>query len=111
VSDDDELTQMGVPSISKFISSDENRKIAEFILAQKGFERPLLVGAETPPELVNILRTGFDATMRDPQFLAEMEKARLDVSPASGIRVQELVRAFYATPKDIVTKARTAIRP
>ena len=36
VGDDDELTQMGVPSIWQFISGDENRKIAEFILAQKG---------------------------------------------------------------------------
>jgi tripartite-type tricarboxylate transporter receptor subunit TctC len=110
-SDDDELTQMGVPSLSKFISGDEHRRIAEFILAQKGFERPLLVGPGTPSELVKILRTAFDATMRDPQFLAEMKKGRLDVSPASGARVQELVRAFYATPKDIVAKARAAIRP
>jgi tripartite-type tricarboxylate transporter receptor subunit TctC len=111
VSDDNELTQMGIPSIWKFISGDENRKIAEFILAQKGFERPLLVGPDTPPELVNILRTAFDATMRDPQFLAEMEKGRLDVSPSPGTKVQALVQTFYATPKDIVTKARAAIRP
>ena len=102
---------MGVPSIWQFISGDENRKIAEFILAQKGFERPLVVGPDTPAELVDILRTAFDATMRDPQFLAEMEKGRLDVSPSPGAKVQALVQGFYATPKDIVQKARAAIRP
>ncbi len=111
VSDDDELTQMGVPSIWQFISGDENRKIAEFILAQKGFERPLLVRPETPPDLVKILRAAFGDTMSDPQFLAEMEKSRLDLSPSPGAKVQELVQAFYATPKDIVSKARGAIRP
>jgi tripartite-type tricarboxylate transporter receptor subunit TctC len=109
--DNDELTQMGVPTIWKFISGDDNRKVAEFILAQKGFERPLLVRAGTPPELVNILRSAFDATMRDPQFLADAEKAQLEISPSPGTRVQELVRAFYATPKDIVEKGRAAIRP
>ena len=111
VGDDDELTQMGVPSLSQFVSSDENRKIADFILAQKGFERPLAVGPDTPASLVEILRTAFDATMRDPHFLAEMEKARLDVSPAPGAKVQELVQNFYATPREIVAKARAAIRP
>ncbi len=111
VGDDDELTKMGVPSIWQFISGDENRKIAEFILAQKGFERPLVMGPDTPAELVGILRKAFDATMQDPQFLAEMEKGRLDVSPAPGTKVQALVQGFYATPKDIVQKARGAIRP
>jgi len=111
VVDDDELTQMGVPSLADFVSGDENRKIAAFVLAQKGFERPLLVGPNTPADLVKLLRTAFDATMSDPQFLAEMEKSRLDVSPSPGLKVQELVQSFYATPSDIVTKARAAIRP
>ena len=111
VGDDDELTKMGVPSLAKYLSGDENRKIADFILAQKGFERPLLVGPDTPPDLVKILRAAFDATMNDAQFLAEMDKGHLDVSPSPGVKVQELVQSFYATPKDIVVKARAAIRP
>jgi tripartite-type tricarboxylate transporter receptor subunit TctC len=111
VGDDDELTQIGVPSIWKFIANDESRKIAELILAQKGFERPLLVAPGTPAELVKILRDAFDATMRDAQFLAEMEKTHLDVSPAPGVKVQELVEKFYSTPREVVTKARAAIRP
>jgi tripartite-type tricarboxylate transporter receptor subunit TctC len=106
-----ELTNLGVPPIWRFITSDENRKIAEFILIQKGFERPLLVAPGTPPELVTILRTAFDQTMRDPQFLAEAEKGLLDISPSPGVKVQELVQTFYATPRDVVEKARVAIRP
>lgn len=111
VEDDDELIKMGVPSLWKFVPDGEKRKIAEFILAQKGFERPLVIGPGTSTELVGILRSAFDATMRDPKFLAEMEKGRLDVSPAPGTKVQAMVEGFYSTPKDIVTKARAAIRP
>jgi tripartite-type tricarboxylate transporter receptor subunit TctC len=111
VNENAELTKLGVPMIWKFIADEENRKVAEFILAQKGFERPLLVRAGTPPELVDILRKAFDATMRDPQFLADAEKASLELAPSPGTRVQELVQAFYATPKPIVEKARIAIRP
>jgi tripartite-type tricarboxylate transporter receptor subunit TctC len=111
VADEEDLTQLGVPSIFQFITRDEDRRVAEFVLAQKGFERPLVVGPGTPAQLVKTLRAAFDATMRDDQFLAEMEKTRLDVSPASGEKVQKLVEAFFATPKEIVAKAREAIRP
>jgi len=111
VNENPELTKMGVPAIWKFVKGDENQKVAKFILSQKGFERPLLIRSGTSPELVDILRKAFDATMEDPQFLADAKKARLEVSPASGVKVQELVEAFYATPKDVVNKARAAIRP
>lgn len=111
IMEDAELTKLGVPTIWKFIADAEQRKIAEFILAQKGFERPMLLRGGTPPELVSILRSAFDATMRDPHFLADAEKAALEISPATGVAVQALVKAFYATPKEIVEKARLAIRP
>ena len=37
--------------------------------------------------------------MNDKQFLADAEKARLDVSPLSGAKVQDLVQKLYATPQ------------
>ena len=111
VDENPELTRMGVPPIWKYLKGDDDQKIAKFVLSQKGFERPLLIRDGTPPELVAILRKAFDATMEDPKFLADAEKARLEVSPASGAKVQELVEAFYATPTNIVEKARIAIRP
>jgi len=106
-----ELTEMGVPSIWGFIEGEDNRKVAAFVLTQKGFERPLFIRDGTPAVRVQILRSAFDATMTDPNFLADAEKAGLEVSPSSGARVQELVQGFYATPKDIVEKARLAIKP
>ena len=47
----------------------------------------------------------------DPQFLADAEKMHIDVSAVPGAAVQELIQKLYATPKDIVEKARAAIRP
>ncbi|MDB5652175.1 MAG: efflux transporter protein, partial [Hyphomicrobiales bacterium] len=106
-----ELTEMGVPPIWKFIQGDDNRKVAAFVLTQKGFERPLFIRDGTPADRVQILRAAFDATMTDPNFLADADKAGLEVSPSPGVRVQGLVQGFYATPKDIVEKARLAIKP
>lgn len=111
IKEDAELALMNVPTIWRFIADPELRKIAEFVLMQKGFERPLLVRGGTPPQIVDILRKAFDATMADAQFLADAEKASLEISPSPGAKVQELVQAFYATPADIIEKARLAIRP
>jgi tripartite-type tricarboxylate transporter receptor subunit TctC len=106
-----ELTKLGVPPIWNYVKNDDARKVAEMIVSQQAFERPYIVGLGTPVEHVNTLRAAFDATMTDPQFLADAEKMRIDISPLSGSRVQELVQKLYATPKFIVERARQAIRP
>jgi len=60
---------------------------------------------------VTTLRAAFDATMRDPQYLADAEKMHIDISPLPGATVQQLIQALYATPKPVVEQARAAIRP
>jgi tripartite-type tricarboxylate transporter receptor subunit TctC len=106
-----ELTKLGVPPIWNYIKNDDARKVAEMIVGQQAYERPYITALGTPVELVNTLRAAFDATMADPQFLADAERLRIDISPLSGSTVQELVQKFYATPKDVAERARQAIRP
>ncbi len=106
-----ELSARGVPTIWKYLRSDEARKVHELVVSQQAFTRPYFIATGTPAELVAILRNAFDATMQDPQYLADAEKMRIDISPLSGAKVQELVGQLYATPKAIVERARQAIRP
>jgi tripartite-type tricarboxylate transporter receptor subunit TctC len=109
--ENEELTKLGAPPLWKFIKTDDNRKVAELIVSQQNFQRPYFVAKDTPAELVAILRTAFDATMKDPQFLADAKKVHIDVAPLPGAKVQQLVEAFFATPQAIVERARQAIRP
>jgi len=51
----------------------------------------------------------FDATMKDPAFLAEAAKLQLDVSPMTGEEVQTLVGELARTPKEIVDRVKTAL--
>jgi tripartite-type tricarboxylate transporter receptor subunit TctC len=105
-----ELTRMGVPTIWKYVKSEDDRKVVELVISQTVFQRSYIVSPATPPELLNTLRAAFDAAMRDPQLLDDAEKLRVDIAPLSGAKVQELVQKLYATPKDIVERARLAIR-
>ena len=75
------------------------------------FHRSFIAPPGTAPAQLAILRRAFDATMKDPQFLAEADKLRIDVAPLSGERVQEVVRDLYASPPEVVELARAAIKP
>src|SRR6195256_4543239 len=106
-----ELTRMGVPSVFKYVKSDEARKVVELVISQQVFQRSYIAPPGLPAEQLETLRSAFDATMSDRQFLDDAEKIRIDVSPLSGAKVQALVQKLYVTPKDIVARARQAITP
>jgi len=57
-------------------------------------------------ERVELLRRAFDATMRDPDFIADARKLRMPVSPKSGADALRTVEVIYATPEEIVQAAR-----
>jgi tripartite-type tricarboxylate transporter receptor subunit TctC len=107
----EDLTKLGAPPIWKFIKSDEDRKVAELIVTQQVFGRPYFVPAGTPPERIRILRDAFDKTMQDPAFLEDAKKQRLDIEPLGGAKVQELIEKVYATPANIVERAKAAVKP
>jgi tripartite-type tricarboxylate transporter receptor subunit TctC len=108
---DPELTQKRVPEVWRFVKDDETRQVIELIVAQQIFGRPYIAPPGTAPEQIKILRAAFMATTRDKQFLEEAEKARIDITPSSGERVQEIVHKLYASPKHVVERAKDAIQP
>jgi tripartite-type tricarboxylate transporter receptor subunit TctC len=106
-----ELARMGVPSVFKYLKSDEDRKVVELIISQQVFQRSYIAPPGLPAEQLGALRAAFDATMSDKQFLEDAEKIRIDISPLPGSKVQELVQTLYAMPKDVIARARQAITP
>ena len=111
IAPNEELSRMGVPHVYKYVTSEQNRKVVELIVSQQVFHRSFIAPPETPPEQIDTLRKAFDATMRDPSFLADAAKMRIDVAPLSGVKVQEAVAALYGAPKEIIELARQAISP
>jgi tripartite-type tricarboxylate transporter receptor subunit TctC len=107
----EELTALGVPVIWSFVKDDNDRKVAELVVSQQVFQRSYIVPPDTPAAQIGALRTAFDATMKDRQFLADAEKLKLSITPLSGIKVQALIEKLYATPKALVDRAKAVIRP
>src|SRR5262249_49862456 len=97
-----ELARLGVPQLRPYNKDEAARKVHEMVVSQQTFTRPYFIANGTPAELVTTLRAAFDATMHDPQYLADAEKMRIDISPLPGATVQQLIQVLYATPKPVV---------
>ena len=55
---------------------------------------------KTPDDVLTILRTGFMATLNDPDFLAEAEKFSLDITPMGATEIESIVdRALKVSPE------------
>jgi tripartite-type tricarboxylate transporter receptor subunit TctC len=110
VEKNEELDALGVPDIMEFTKGEDNRAVVELIVAQQYFGRPFVMGPGNPAQSVKIMRAAFDAVMKDPKLLADADKIGLDVTPATGERVQAVVEKMYATPARILELAAKAIR-
>ncbi|MGE0630105.1 MAG: Bug family tripartite tricarboxylate transporter substrate binding protein [Hyphomicrobiaceae bacterium] len=106
---DKALEKLGVPSLWKYVSG-EKRKVAELIVAQQEFHRPYIAPPGTSAPHVAALRKAFDAAMKDKGLLAEAEKAKLSIEPKNAATVEKLIKGMYASPPDLVAKARKALR-
>ncbi len=105
-----EMDRMGVPRTADFAKTEEQRRILEIVYSQQLSSRPYFVAAEVAPERVTALRRAFMDTWKDPDLLAEAEKMGLQVNPVSGEDVQAFLAKIYASPPDLLKKAKEAIK-
>jgi tripartite-type tricarboxylate transporter receptor subunit TctC len=94
-----------VPIVEDLAKTDEQRQILKLIFARQTMGRPFLAPPAVPQDRVETLRKAFMDTMNDKDFLADAEKAQLEITPVSGDKVQALVQEIYQTPPEIAKKA------
>jgi tripartite-type tricarboxylate transporter receptor subunit TctC len=105
-----ELDAWGAPGIMSFTQGADNSAIVELIVAQQAFGRPFVMAPGNPDIAVKQMRAAFMAAMKSPGLLTDAEKIGLDITPATGERVQDVVQKMYQTPERIVDLASKAIR-
>jgi tripartite-type tricarboxylate transporter receptor subunit TctC len=97
-----------VPLVMDFAKTDEQRQILKMVFARNVMGRPYLAPPNVPADRAAALRDAFTATMADKDFRAEADKTNLEINPVSGADVEKLVKEVYATPPDVVAKAKAA---
>jgi tripartite-type tricarboxylate transporter receptor subunit TctC len=97
-----------VPTLIE-LAPPEKRDVAEFVISGTPIARAIAVGPGVPAEQVAALRKAFEATMKDPAFLADAEKRKLSIEPRSHQQVQALVTRIVSASPELVTRVKKAI--
>lgn len=100
-----------VPLAISYAKSDDARQLIEAGVTIPAItNRPYVVPPGTPKERVQMLRRAFDATMKDPEFMADAKKSRIDLEPIAGEEVQKMVAGMFNLPPALIAKLRDALK-
>jgi tripartite-type tricarboxylate transporter receptor subunit TctC len=98
-----------VPLVMDLTKDKAKLQILKLILAAQEMARPFAAPPGIPADRKAALAAAFDATMKDPEYLADAAKLKIDVNPVTGKAIDTLLAELYATPKDVVKQASEAI--
>lgn len=88
--------------MDRYKTPENSRRLASVILAAGALGRPMLATPGVPPDRIKILRDAFNATIKDSEFLADLDKRQFDLDPVSGEELEKIVKdALSQTPETI----------
>jgi tripartite-type tricarboxylate transporter receptor subunit TctC len=89
-----------LPLIPEVIKGADNLSAYRTWAGTYEFQRPFTVPPGTPKERLQLLRKGLADTMKDPEFIAEANKSKLETTYVSGEEVDKYVNQVLSiTPK------------
>jgi tripartite-type tricarboxylate transporter receptor subunit TctC len=98
-----------VPRIRNLVTNSIDRSALAFLLAREIMGRPFFAPPDLPGDRAAMLRAAFAATLRDPAFLQDAERSRLDVSLVTGEEVEALLKESADAPADVLDRVKQAL--
>src|SRR5215470_15267836 len=100
-----------VPLAISFAKTDEAKKLIETVARVHGASvRPYVVPPGTPKDRVQLLRKAFMDTMKDPAFLAEAQKASLDINPDDGTALEQNIRDIFKLDQKLIARLKDILK-
>ena len=100
-----------VPLAMNIAKTDEARKLIQAVAQAHGAAvRPYVLPPGTPKDRVEILRTAFMETVKDPELLKEAAKANLEINPGSGEDLERNVRELLRLDPPLVARLKEILK-
>jgi tripartite-type tricarboxylate transporter receptor subunit TctC len=100
-----------VPLDISYARNEEGRKLIRAIVHTVGpTARPYVLPPGTPKDRVQILRRALTDTLKDPEFLADAGKAKLNINPLDGSELERNVREVFNLDPALVPKAKELLK-
>jgi tripartite-type tricarboxylate transporter receptor subunit TctC len=91
-----------VPTLIEFAKDEPQRQLLTLLAAPHRIGRPYVAPPGLLPERLELWRAAFDATLKDPAFLAEAEKAKLAINPVTGSEMEKVIAEVAAMDPSLI---------
>ncbi|SLN22896.1 Tripartite tricarboxylate transporter family receptor [Aquimixticola soesokkakensis] len=97
-----------LPILEDYITDENQRAVANFLMTSSASGRPIAVPAEVPAERVEAIRAAFDETFADPEFVPYMQEMLSTpvVLSLSDDDLNGMINDFYAASEETLEKVR-----
>ena len=92
-------------------ADQETHDLLRLFLLKYRMARPIALPPDVPAERLKALNAAFEATMKDPAFLAEARQIGLDINPVGGAEMTRLVSEIQAAPQVTVDRLQKLLAP
>jgi len=92
--------------MDRYKTPDPSRRLATLMLASGQLGRPMMATPGVSADRVKILRDAFNATMKDSEFLTDIDKRQFDLDPVPGEELEKIVKDVMSQPPDIVERMK-----
>lgn len=101
----------GVPLAAELARTGEERILLQAAIHDPNvIIRPYVLPPGTPKDRVQLWRRAFMDTMKDPAFLTDARKSRLDVDPLTGEEAEKIVAGFFRLDPTLQAKLREILK-
>jgi tripartite-type tricarboxylate transporter receptor subunit TctC len=99
-----------VPLMVDLAPNETARSAFELVTITGELGRPFIAPPAVPAERIDALRKAFDATVKDPEFLADAAKAQKEIHPIGWQEIEDLVKRVLKAPKSATDLLKEALK-
>jgi tripartite-type tricarboxylate transporter receptor subunit TctC len=97
------------PLIRNLVTNPIDKRALEFLLAREILGRVFLAPPGLPPDRAAVLRTAFAETLRDPEFLKDGERSKLDTDLVTGEEVEAVLKEAANASADVINRVKQSL--
>ena len=98
------------PTMRELTDDPVSKQMLEFMMLQSATARAIFAPPGVPQDRLEALRRAFDATARDPGFIADMKRAQIEVEPSTGEETQAAVGRLIGTSPEVAAMVLDAVK-
>src|SRR5262249_22200616 len=98
-----------VPAAVELGRTPEDKQFLNLFVNSADVGYSIMSTPQTPPERIQILRDGFKAMLKDPVFLADVERIQAECDPMGGGELQALIRDALDVPAAVRDRMKQAV--